>query len=139
MFKKTKDKKFSKFFKIKNKKIYSEKQINNNNKNIKIKIEKSGKIPIEQLNSTLLLLKKKFNKNQYKLNILVDFFSTKKPIETRMGKGRGDANIQGCWVKNGQIFLEFKGICIKKNYKYLNKFKKKIGLKTKLNLNENYW
>lgn len=53
-------------------------------------------------------------------------FTTKKPLEVRMGKGKGNFNTWVCPIKPGQVILEF-------DLKKLNEIDKLILLKRCVN------
>jgi large subunit ribosomal protein L16 len=56
-----------------------------------LKVLENGKINLKHLNSITRLLKKLFKKNiAIKYNISLITPVTKKPLETRMGKGKGE-------------------------------------------------
>jgi large subunit ribosomal protein L16 len=72
-----------------------------------LKALENGKITIKHLNSITRLLKKLFKKNiSIKYNISLITPVTKKPLETRMGKGKGERNHWECSLKKGCIIIE---------------------------------
>lgn len=81
----------------------------------------NGKITIKHLNSISRLLKRLYKKNIYiKYNVALIIPVTKKPLETRMGKGKAERKYWECPLKKGMIFLEISN---------LSKINLKIGLK----------
>lgn len=72
-----------------------------------LKALENGKITVKHLNSITRLLKKLFKKNIFiKYNISLITPVTKKPLETRMGKGKGERSYWECSLKKGTIILE---------------------------------
>jgi len=72
-----------------------------------LKALENGKITIKHLNSITRLLKKLFKKNiaiKYNISLLTPV--TKKPLETRMGKGKGERDHWECSLKKGCIIIE---------------------------------
>lgn len=72
-----------------------------------LKALENGKINLKHLNSITRLLKKLYKKNiAIKYNISLITPVTKKPLETRMGKGKGERSHWECSLKKGCIVLE---------------------------------
>lgn len=72
-----------------------------------LKSLENGKITVKHLNSITRLLKKLFKKNIFiKYNISLLTPVTKKPLETRMGKGKGERSYWECALKKGTIVIE---------------------------------
>lgn len=93
-----------------------------------------------QLNQINLYLKKKLLKN-YKiwLKVYPNLSKTKKPLETRMGKGKGKIDHWYCRLKKNLCFLEISNkkssldiIELENLKKILLSLKKKIPFKTKI-------
>jgi ribosomal protein L16/L10AE len=70
-------------------------------------------------------------KSSYFFNVKPYFFLTSKPSESRMGGGKGNLSFKVFNIKEGQIFLSFRGVpslflfnlVSKLSYKLPNKFK----------------
>lgn len=72
-----------------------------------LKALENGKINVKHLNSITRLLKKLFKKHisiKYNMSLLTPV--TKKPLETRMGKGKGERDHWECSLKKGCIIIE---------------------------------
>ena len=72
-----------------------------------LKILENGKLTMKHLNSINRLLKKLFKKAiliRYNVSMMVPV--TKKPLETRMGKGKAERNHWECSLRKGSIMLE---------------------------------
>lgn len=140
--KQLKEKKFKKYHKIKKNGLkFSKIHLNKNNfeKNYSLKSNENGLITTKELNSINIILKKKLKKKEFKLKILLDFITTKKPIETRMGKGKGPLDEKVCWVNKGQTILTFSNINFKNKINILKSIKKKINLSTSIDIKHNNW
>jgi ribosomal protein L16/L10AE len=134
-----KEKKFTKFHKSWKKERFVEELKNTKKGFLQIKSKQQGKISINELNSILLTIKKSGGEN-YKFNVLSTFYSTKKPIETRMGKGKGPINQQIAWIRKGQTLLSFSKIKNLQKYNHLTKkIMQRINLKTVPNKKLIYW
>lgn len=84
------------------------------------------------------LIKRKLKNDYQKSSSMIrnrlfpHFNVTKKPIETRMGKGKGNINYWMCKIKNGGILIEYNSSSEKYGkliYKIVNS---KLPIKTKL-------
>lgn len=86
-----------------------------------IKAIENGWLTSEQIKSILrlirILLKKKI---KIKINTALIIPITKKPLETRMGSGKGERKYWKCPITKGMILLEFGNIS-KDNMYYLYK------------------
>ena len=72
-----------------------------------LKILENGKLTIKHLNSINKLLKKLYKKTaSIRFNVSMVTPVTKKPLETRMGKGKAERNHWECPLKKGCIILE---------------------------------
>ena len=72
-----------------------------------LKILENGKLTIKHLNSINRLLKKLFKKIvSIRYNVSMVNPVTKKPLETRMGKGKAERKFWECSLKKGCIILE---------------------------------
>ena len=56
---------------------------------------------------------------------------SKKPLEVRMGKGKGGVSFWGSRIKRGQILYEIDGVDIKSAKQIFASAKEKISMKTK--------
>ena len=72
------------------------------------------------------------------IRIFPDKPLTKKPLETRMGKGKGSTEDWVAPVKAGRILYEMEGVPTDLAKKALRLASHKIGLKTKFVSRENY-
>ena len=57
---------------------------------------------------------------------------SKKPLEVRMGKGKGGVSFWGSRIKRGQILYEIDGVNLKTAKQIFASAKEKISMKTKL-------
>lgn len=96
--KQLKPKKFKKYHKIKKNglKTYTIQSEDSDKKSYSLVSMENGLITVEELNSVNTVLRRGLKKKGFKLKILVDFITTKKPIETRMGKGKGPLDGKVC-------------------------------------------
>jgi len=79
-----------------------------------IKSLENGKMTIKHLNALSRLLKRLYKKDvrvKYNLSFVVPV--TKKPLETRMGKGKGERDHWECVIRRGNVLLEFGGKFLK--------------------------
>jgi len=99
----------------------------------------NGKLTYNQIEACRKSIRRMLNKKGL---IIIRLFTnisvTKKPLATRMGKGKGNHNIWICLVKKGQIICEI--ICQTYNkfnisYKALEVAGSKLSVKTKVSLN----
>lgn len=96
-------------------------------------ITESGVITAKQIESIRRSLMN-FFKRQGKiwLRIYPHRPFTKKPIEVRMGKGKGDVREWGCFVKPGQVLLEIDGISLILIKKVFHRIQVRCPVKLKL-------
>ncbi len=66
------------------------------------------------------------------VRIFPDKSVTKKPAETRMGKGKGDPEYWVAVVKPGRIMLEIGGVSLEEAKKAVNLARHKFPIKTKM-------
>lgn len=72
-----------------------------------LKALENGKITMKHLNSINRLLRKLFKKTIYiKYNVFLSTPVTKKPLETRMGKGKAERSHWECQLRKGLIIVE---------------------------------
>lgn len=100
--------KYGRVFRVKLKKVEKAKNfLNVNFFEYGLKVLENGKITIKHLNSITRLLKKLFKKNiAIKYNISLITPVTKKPLEIRMGKGKGERDHWECSLRKGCIIIE---------------------------------
>ncbi len=72
------------------------------------------------------------------IRIFPDKPITKKPLEVRMGKGKGAVEAWVCPVQQGRILFEMEGVDPSIATKALTLAAHKLGMKTKIILRENY-
>ena len=118
------------------------KRIKKCNKNFTLNIGSFGLIGCEfgiifvcQLEAVNLFLKKnikKFPGGFFYFNLLPNFSLSKKPLESRMGKGKGGFLENAIYVSPGRILVEIKGISKKKSFFLLQQIAKKFSLKVKI-------
>jgi len=101
--------KYGRVFRVKLKKNESSTSfINVNFLEYGLKALENGKISMKHLNSINRLLKKLFKKNIYiKYNVSLLTPVTKKPLETRMGKGKAERSYWECQMRKGVVVVEF--------------------------------
>lgn len=68
------------------------------------------------------------------IRIFPDKPVTKKPLETRMGKGKGNPEFWVAVVKPGRILFEVSGVSKEIAYKALNLASNKLPIKTKVSV-----
>lgn len=100
--------KYGRVFRVKLKKNEKSKNfLNVNFFEYGLKALENGKITIKHLNSITRLLKRLFKKNiaiKYNISLLTPV--TQKPLETRMGKGKGERDHWECSLKKGCVIIE---------------------------------
>ena len=98
-----------------------------------LKILNSGYITSNQIEATRQIINRTL-KRQGK--IWIRFFPdkpiTKKPLETRMGKGKGNVNHWVARIKNGKILFEISGVSKELAYSALLLGAAKLPFKTKI-------
>jgi large subunit ribosomal protein L16 len=125
--------------KIKYKKQFKNKLIGKTSKSFKIKF---GKYAIKALKETRLtfnqiesikssIFKKIKHLGHLWIRIFPNIPITKKPIENRMGKGKGNFFCYIVKIKKGQILFEINGISFKESKKILQLISNKLPIKTK--------
>ena len=98
-----------------------------------LKALSSGRVTAKQINSVRQAINKQIKKlGRLKVNVFPHIPITKKPIEVRMGKGKGNVDHWVCKVKPGFILYEietsFSAIAIKA----LQRGQTRLPLKTKI-------
>lgn len=98
-----------------------------------LKALENGKITVKHLNSITRLLKKLFKKNIFiKYNISLLMPVTKKPLETRMGKGKGERSHWECALRKGTIVIEIGNLNYDDLYYGLNLVADRLPVLTKI-------
>ena len=98
-----------------------------------LKVLESGFITKNELKIIIFYLKKKLKKNgKIWINLNPNYVETKKPIETRMGKGKGNINSYFSVVQKGYIILEIKTNSNQLSFQLLKQVKEKLSLKIKI-------
>ncbi len=102
-----------------------------------IKTLESGYITQRQIEACRLTLSR-FLKHGGKIwiRIFPDLSVTKKPAETRMGKGKGDPAYWCATVKKGRILFELEGLSKEESLQALTQVSFKLPLKTKIVVRE---
>ncbi len=98
-----------------------------------LKCLESGKLNLKQIEAG----RKSIRRNVKKAgNLWIRVFTsksiTKKPIATRMGKGKGNHSEWICPVKKGQIIYELSGVSSNISVKALRQASNKMPFKTKI-------
>ncbi len=101
--------------------------------NFGIKSIFSGRIKDCQIESARKLLTKNIKKTDKIWFRLFTFLAvTSKPIETRMGKGKGNIDFYCFPLKAGRILFEFQGVSLQTALKLNSGINSKLPVKTKL-------
>lgn len=103
-----------------------------------LKVLESGYITQRQIESCRLTISR-FLKHGGKMWITIfpDLSVTKKPAETRMGRGKGDPAYWCARVKKGRIIFEIEGLSKSEAIEALRQTAFKLPLKTKIVMREN--
>ena len=98
-----------------------------------LKVLENGKLTMKHLNSINRLLKKLFKKTIFiKYNVSMVNPVTKKPLETRMGKGKAERSYWECSLKKGCIIIEIGNINDDRLYYALRLVSEKLPVLTKI-------
>lgn len=125
--------KFSRCFRLKLKNKIKFSNINLNQYKYGFKAIEYGWINSIQLNSLLRMIKIKLKKKyKLKLNTSLIIPITKKPLETRMGSGKGERKFWQCPVFKGMIIMEFNKISLIKAKALLKLIKNRLKFSIKL-------
>lgn len=101
--------------------------------NIGLKVLDFGLITAKQLDSATKIIKKSIKKKgKLYTKVFPDVPVTKKPIEVRMGKGKGNVAYWATFVKPGRILFEISGSSLKLAEKALLKGSLKLPLRTQI-------
>ena len=99
---------------------------------IGIKALESGLISSRQIESARQAIARKIQrKGKIWIRIFPHYPVTKKPIEVRMGKGKGNPEFFACRVKPGRILFEVDGVSEQIAKEALYKASAKLPIKTK--------
>lgn len=107
-------------------------------KNSGIIATNSGWISVNQINTIKLILKRNLKKNQYFINLIPNFYFTKKPASSRMGKGRGPLDKLVKWIRKGDILVIFFNISPLHKH-VISKIKQRLSITTSVNYNLTQW
>jgi large subunit ribosomal protein L16 len=100
---------------------------------IGLKSIESGVISSKQIESARQAINRKLNrKGKVWIRIFPNYPITKKPIEVRMGKGKGQVSYWGAKVAGGTILFEICGITTDKAIYALSSGRFKLPIKTKI-------
>ena len=100
-----------------------------------IKITENGFLSFKVVKAIFNFLKKRIKKmGKIWLNITPNIMFTKKPLETRMGKGKGGFDFFAVLVKKGKIILEVEIFSFNEDHllTLLKKLRKKLNLKSQI-------
>lgn len=101
--------------------------------NIGLQSLKAGKLTYKQLEASRRTLKRNVKKiGFFWIKVSVTRPVTKKPLGTRMGKGKGMTSFWIAPVRKGQLIFEIAGIPLDKAYLILKKAQSKLSIKTKI-------
>lgn len=112
-------------------------------KGINLKKIKYGKWAIQTSdygilsNKHLILIKQELQKNfkkikKFKLNFALNKIDTKKPLDSRMGGGKGLIYDKQYFLKPGSIFLEFSNVSSSLSFSIFKLIINKISIKVRL-------
>ena len=91
-----------------------------------------GKLSARQIEAARVTMNRKLKKiGELFLRVFPDKPITKKPAETRMGKGKGNPEFWVCVVKRGKVLFEVKDLDRETAKKVLQSASYKIPMKTK--------
>jgi len=111
----------------------SSKALNINYGSYGIKSLESGKLTANQIESCRRLIMRQSKKlSKLYIRIFPDIPVTKKPIEVRMGKGKGSVDHWICKVQEGRVLFELDNIDYAKAKMIFTSIQYKLPLKIKL-------
>lgn len=91
----------------------------------------SNFITQKELKSIFLFVKKNLKKSgQIFFNFMPNHIITKKPIETRMGKGKGNKEQYAAFIPKGRVFITLSALNKKIGLFVLEQIKRKLKLKS---------
>lgn len=98
-----------------------------------IKCLNSGRITAQQIDSVRKLLSRKMQRGGLiRVKIFPYLPVTSKPVETRMGKGKGSLSYWCFPIKRGRLLIEFQGVSKDLAFNINKLVNSKLCLKTKL-------
>jgi large subunit ribosomal protein L16 len=97
-----------------------------------LKAVESGKIPSRTLEAVRRVLTRKFKRvGQIWIRIFPDKPITRKPLEVRMGKGKGNPEFWAAVVEPGRILFEVEGVTLEVAQEAMHLAAAKLPIKTK--------
>ncbi len=104
-----------------------------NNGLVGIRTLEPGFISTSELKAVNLFLKKNIKKSgKIWYRFFINHVKTKKPLETRMGKGKGNFDTYVSAVKSGRIIIEIKTPSLLISERLLDQVRRKISVKTEV-------
>lgn len=98
-----------------------------------IKCSSSGRVTAQQIDSVRKLLSRKMQRaGLIRLKIFPFLPVTSKPVETRMGKGKGSLSYWCFPIRRGRLLFEFQGVSKDLAFDMNKLVNSKLCLKTKL-------
>jgi large subunit ribosomal protein L16 len=86
-----------------------------------------------QIETVRILLSRNMPKNgKYWIRVFPDMSYTKRPLETRMGKGKADVDHWEAPVRRGKVLFEWVGVDEEFSKELARKISTKIGIKVRL-------
>ncbi len=102
-----------------------------------LKTVESGKITSRQIEAARVAITRKVKRGgKLWIRIFPDYPVTKKPAETRMGKGKGNPEGWVARIKPGRIMFELAGVDEELAIQALNSASFKLPVKTKIVINK---
>ncbi len=93
----------------------------------------NGKITARQIEAARIAMTRHIKRGgRVWINIFPDHPVTKKPLEVRMGKGKGSVEFYVAYVKSGRVLYEMDGVSSEVATKALELAASKLPIKTKL-------
>jgi large subunit ribosomal protein L16 len=119
-------------------KVYSySKNVNMSYGDFGFKSLESGWLNSKNLETIRKILNKQLKKTgSFVVKIFPNYTITKKPLEVRMGKGKGNVDTWVFPIKIGTIFIELKGIPYSKAVELFQTCQIKLPIKIKLIIND---
>ncbi len=93
----------------------------------------NGKITARQIEAARVAMTRHIKRGgRVWINIFPDHPVTKKPLEVRMGKGKGSVEFYVAYIKSGRILYEMDGVTTEVATEALNLAASKLPIRTKL-------
>lgn len=103
------------------------------NGDVGLKVTESGFVGAKQIEAARRAVTRKLNrKGKVWIKIFPDYPVTRKPGESRMGKGKGNVSFWASKVSAGRVLFEVCGVPVKLAKEALESSKHKLALKTKI-------